>query len=201
MKRRNEWVLSHICGDDRVLNVGCVGGRPPFGHLKWLHGLIRKKAGYVVGVDNDKEGIRRLQKHGINVAYADAQEFALNSDKFDVIVAGELIEHLSNPGLFLDCSKENLEPDGKLILTTPNARHLGIAFSDRRSFEHIQLYSPSVLTGLLKRHEFKVIEVQFLYDDKTTFLGKIYENTLLRIFPQLAHNFGIIAILQNGGRS
>ena len=42
--------------------------------------------------------------------------------QFDVIVAGDVIEHVENQGLFLLNIKRHLREDGKFILTTPNAK-------------------------------------------------------------------------------
>jgi hypothetical protein len=39
---------------------------------------------------------------------------------FDVIVAGDIIEHLNNIGNFLHCLKRHMTPETDLILTTPN---------------------------------------------------------------------------------
>jgi hypothetical protein len=39
--------------------------------------------------------------------------------KFDTIVAGDIVEHLSNVGAFLNCAKAPLSPEGRLIITSP----------------------------------------------------------------------------------
>ena len=41
--------------------------------------------------------------------------------KFDVIVTGEILEHLPNQGLFLENAERHLKKKGVQILTTPNA--------------------------------------------------------------------------------
>ena len=90
--------------------------------------------------------------------------------KFDVIFAGEIIEHLSNPGLFLEKANKHLIKGGLLILTTPNA------FSLRRLFEmiifltnnpgvnnqHTFWFSPKVISELIKRYKFNIIKIQFV---------------------------------------
>jgi 2-polyprenyl-3-methyl-5-hydroxy-6-metoxy-1,4-benzoquinol methylase len=40
---------------------------------------------------------------------------------FDVVVAGDIIEHLSNPGLMLDGIRSRLATNGRVIISTPNA--------------------------------------------------------------------------------
>jgi SAM-dependent methyltransferase len=75
----------------------------------------------VAGIDYDAKivddlGVMKYE----DVHHANAESFRL-ARRFDTIVAGELLEHLSNPGMFLQRAKEHLVPGGKLILTTPYA--------------------------------------------------------------------------------
>lgn len=120
VKDRIEWIVEHIRGKD-VLDIGCVGESYTCGHSRWLHGILRKYARFVMGIDNNFDGVMRLREKGYNCVFANAENFSLPY-KFDVVVASEVIEHLCNPGLFLDCVKRHLRPNGYLILTTPNAR-------------------------------------------------------------------------------
>jgi SAM-dependent methyltransferase len=66
-----------------------------------------------------------MNKMGYNTFVADAQYFEFN-DRFDVIVGGEIIEHLENPGLFFESCRRHLNDDGCLIITTPNPRRLNM---------------------------------------------------------------------------
>ena len=74
---------------------------------------------HTLGVDIDKQGIEILQSQGYHVRHADVMTMNLNQS-FDAIIAGELIEHLPNPGLFLENMVRHLNPGGTLLLTTPN---------------------------------------------------------------------------------
>ena len=57
---------------------------------------------------------------GTTCVAADAEEFDLGRS-FEVVWAGEIIEHLSCAGGFLDAARRHLEPGGRLVITTPNA--------------------------------------------------------------------------------
>ena len=67
-----------------------------------------------------------MKKEGFNVEYCDvlSEEDVKNIKNrygtFDVIIAGELIEHLKNPGVFVEHCKSLLNNGGIFILTTPN---------------------------------------------------------------------------------
>jgi len=90
----------------RVLDIGCVGANG----LMELHRRIRRVAADCVGLD-------AASSPGVIVG--DAQNFDF-SDPFDLIVAGEIVEHLPNVRGFAESVLRNLKPAGRLILTTPN---------------------------------------------------------------------------------
>lgn len=72
-----------------------------------------------MGVDIDADGIDILKGKGFNVRHDNVITMDLEQ-KFDSIVAGELIEHLPNPGMFLENMARHLNPEGTLAITTPN---------------------------------------------------------------------------------
>lgn len=195
IKVRTYWILNY-CKGKSVLDVGCVGEKYPPTSPKSLHRMISKVSTFCIGIDTNREGIELMKKLGYNVIIADAENFKLPY-KFDRIVASEVIEHLSNPGLFLDCVKEHLKPSGLLILTTPNARslrHFLLNWSD--SFDHKLLFNLQTLVQLLLFKGFKIVEVQYLlYDDPNSypFLSRLYMKTFLKIFPKFANTLGVVA--------
>lgn len=132
-----------------------------------LHEALRDsgKADSVFGVDSDKEVVGELRERWSdpNLLVGDVEhlrEVDLN-ENFDVVVAGELIEHLNNPGLFLEGVRRYLGAESRLILTTPNA--LGLKFflhsligNERSHPDHSLLFSFSTMNTLLSRHGFVV---------------------------------------------
>lgn len=123
MRKRLEAVLRHT--DGKVLHVGCVGEYLWLDNLRhdiWIHGELVDQFGHenVVGIDAYEEGVEKLQEEGYDVHYANAESFDLD-ENFDTIVAPQMLHHLSNPGLALQCFKRHLKPDGKLVVAHPNA--------------------------------------------------------------------------------
>ncbi|MFD1585894.1 class I SAM-dependent methyltransferase [Halorientalis brevis] len=120
MNSRIPAILDRVSPEDVVLDVGCVQHSVENeNNENWLHKRLSDICREVVGIDVLEEDIRILQERGYTVKHQNAEQFGLDRD-FDVIVAGELIEHLANPGKFLDCARAHLKPDGRLLLTTPN---------------------------------------------------------------------------------
>ncbi len=79
----------------------------------------------MVGVDLDGESLALLREQlGIrNLVVGDAEhlETCDIQGRFDVVLCGDLVEHLTCPGLMLNGIKRFLVPKGTLIVSTPNS--------------------------------------------------------------------------------
>lgn len=108
----------------RVLDLGCVQHNPLFARSKgWLHKAVKEVALEVVGLDLDAKGVRRLHELGYgDIVVGDAQSFDLGRT-FEVIVAGDLIEHLHDVGGFLESCRRHMSREAKLLICTPNPWH------------------------------------------------------------------------------
>jgi SAM-dependent methyltransferase len=118
IERRTSQVMPLVNGP-RILHLGCAAHVPDPNDPTWLHGQLCKRFPDTVGVDLRQDLIEKLEAIGFrNLYVANAETFNLDR-QFDTIVAGDIIEHLSNPGSFLTQAKKHLAPGGKLIITTP----------------------------------------------------------------------------------
>ena len=140
-----------------------------------------------MGVDILAKEVKLLNELGFNVVCADVEQMELGR-KFDVIIAGELIEHLDNPGLFLQRVKSHLEEDGLLILTTPNPFALGNAFIPIKLLlggdysvnkEHKCWYCLKTLRQLLEKYGFKIIEQRTISRDRYLSVKRFVQTKLL----------------------
>src|SRR5437867_1621158 len=91
---------------------------------------------------------------------------ALGLEPADLVVAGEVIEHLDAPGPFLRAMRVLTRPDGRLVLTTPNAyRALNflapVSGSELVHPDHTAWHSPRTLRTLLERNGWDVAEVAY----------------------------------------
>jgi len=113
-------ILEYVDPGDAVLDIGCVQHDAENAKQEnWLHGALCSMVDDVTGIDILDEEIVKLQEQGYDVKCQSAETFEFDRE-FDTIVAGEVIEHMSNPGLFLDQAKRHLAPSGSVVLTTPN---------------------------------------------------------------------------------
>src|SRR5665648_4633 len=140
----------------RVLNIGCCGSDALVS--QWtVHRTIASAASYCVGVDMYEAGVEKMKADGENVFLADGESFDLDEKDFDLVVLGDIIEHVSNPGLVLDNSNRHLKDGGSIVVSTPTpfALPLMMRIIRRGSFhvnsEHVSWFDPITLTGLLAR--------------------------------------------------
>lgn len=205
--------LKKLCKGKKVLHLGCADY--PFtqdsidaGRL--LHFELDKITEELYGFDFDEKGLKILEENGAtNLYQADLENLdAVDLDKkFDVIVAGEMIEHLSNPGLFLKGIQRYMSEDTKLLITTINA-YMGMRFwiyglrGRGGSFEpvhqdHVAYYSYSTLNLIVERENLKVDEFMFynLGDEHRVHLPwhyKFCNDVCVKIAPHWAD--GVIAV-------
>ncbi len=104
----------------KILDVGCGKGNIAL-PLAFL--------GYrVTGVDYDAESIRQARQNaeelGISAVFHEGSLDRVRAQKFDVIIASEILEHQINPAVFLRDLSGLLAQDGILLLSVPNGKSL-----------------------------------------------------------------------------
>lgn len=147
---RGELLASLVGGPGmRVLDVGCRTGR-----------LTRYYAegNDIVGVDVDREALAvAAESLGIETVWADVDAGLPVADaSFDVVVAGEVLEHLSDPAAAVAEARRVLRPGGRFIGSVPNAFRLKSRVAYARGKypvdwdpTHLQLFTPEALRSLL----------------------------------------------------
>jgi SAM-dependent methyltransferase len=138
----------------------------------WLHARLAEVAAELVGLDSSEEGIARARELGHEAHMVDAQSAeavaALGLAPADVVIAGEIVEHLDAPGPFLRAMGELVGPDGLLVLTTPNAYRLlnflaPLTGSELVHPDHTAWHSPRTLRTLLERSGWRVEELAYYH--------------------------------------
>lgn len=160
--------------DKEVLDVGCVDHISSTEKIDfWLHKNIKKVAKDLTGLDIEEKEVKKLNKKGYNIIVGNAENFNINK-KFEVITSCELIEHLSNPSAFLESLKIHLKKNGEIILTTPNTFAIKYFFrnilfgKNIPNSQHVSYYDIYTLKQLFDRHNLKIIESYYFFDDKSS---------------------------------
>jgi SAM-dependent methyltransferase len=74
--------------------------------------------------DRDAEAIAALRDRGVDAVTAPAEDPPFTPGTFDAVFAGEIVEHVADPRAALRRWVELLRRGGRLVVTTPNRRHL-----------------------------------------------------------------------------
>jgi SAM-dependent methyltransferase len=173
---KSQFILD-LCKGRRVMDVGCVNHdiestRAP----DWRHRQVKKVASQLVGLDYAREAVNKLNKEGWEIQYADAQNFDLTAqypEKFDVILAADVIEHLPNPGAFLTCARKHLSPNGIVIIATPHAHSFAyfleiLCFGEERVNDtHTMTFSRKNMQVLLTSSGLYEKEFHWLIEDSS----------------------------------
>ena len=177
-----------------ILDVGCYDGS--------ISELILKKSdGEVYGIELNLSSCRLANLRGIECIQSDVDLiFPFRDETFDLIVAGEIVEHVYDPDLFVSELSRLLKPGGNLILTTPNLTSLGARVSlllGKRPFfiepritedsaGHLRYFTLDDLKELLADYNLKVTKIR----GSTLKLGPIHlgkiSSVLADIYPRLA---------------
>jgi SAM-dependent methyltransferase len=142
----------------RVLDVGCRYGALTKAYLE---------GNEVVGVDVDRDALEEAAKLGIETVWADAEEpLPFEDQSFDVVVCGEVLEHMRDAeGLVRELHRV-LRPGGTLVGSVPNSFRLKnrLRFLLGRAPEDdptlLRLFSPEDVRRLLR--DFEDVRLEFI---------------------------------------
>lgn len=166
--------IAQACVGRKVLDLGAVdetAWKSKRGRGSWLHEEIARVAREVDGVDRSElvppGGLLTAPNARIRPGdVADLERLICTPGETpEVVVAGELIEHLENPLQWLKRISEIRQLTGRvLILSTPNATAIhnfliGLARRESTHHDHLCILSYKTLTTLCKRAGFPDWEI------------------------------------------
>ncbi len=184
-----------------VLDLGCVDARTQLeGSAEridhkpnLLHRRICELNPTTIGIDIDPKGVEKLNSMGYRVRCEDVETMDLGQ-KFDAIVAGELIEHLENPGKWLRNMRRHMNSGGKIIISTPNPFYAGQTWKIWRygkpmvHEDHMGWQDPTTLSQLLRRTGFEPFAGYWVQPHPA--IAKTWKRLMRKYF---SHTFMIIA--------
>ena len=181
-----------LVGTDRtILDVGCLDGT--------VGELLLRRGNVVYGIDAVAPAVETAVRRGIQARVGNLEERLDFPDAmFDVVFAGEVLEHIfAVEGLLTEIHRV-LKPGGHLVATTPNLAALGrrllllanrnphieISFADNTAAGHIRYFIRGTLFDLLRKQGFRVTDYT---SDVVNFdsSGRIRSLWLARLFPTL----------------
>jgi SAM-dependent methyltransferase len=158
--------------DKRVLDLGCRSGALTRHFLE---------GNEVVGIDVDAAALARAAELGVEPVQANVEDpLPFDDASFDVVVAGELFEHLRFPDALVTEIRRVLRPGGALVGSVPNAFRLQsrLRFLRGRPPEddptHLRMFSPAAVRELLSGFD----------DVRLEFVGGRYARLNARLFAR-----------------
>jgi 2-polyprenyl-3-methyl-5-hydroxy-6-metoxy-1,4-benzoquinol methylase len=157
-RSRIRWLSKFITRGD-VLDIGCAGGE--FIYVANENGFNAS------GFDISENAVQFFNDTATTEIYTKSLEKLITKDiRFDILALWEVIEHVIDPGGFLEQCKQLLNPNGYIALSTPNQRnyHAIIHGDNWKGYidgpEHLHFFNPGTLSSLLVKHDFKIMAIR-----------------------------------------
>jgi 2-polyprenyl-3-methyl-5-hydroxy-6-metoxy-1,4-benzoquinol methylase len=162
----HEKLLAQVDGGGRVLDVGCSTG--------YLSRRLVERGSSVVGLELDEQAAAEARRFCEEVLTGDVEtmELPFGPGSFDAVMCADLIEHLRDPGAFLERVRPLIKPGGRLVLTTPNVANWTIRlallvgrfdYTERGILDrtHTHLFTRRSLIRCLEGAGYRVEELDF----------------------------------------
>jgi cyclopropane fatty-acyl-phospholipid synthase-like methyltransferase len=157
---RLDWLLGHVPRPTRLLEIGSGGGF--FVEAATAAGIDAE------GVEPAPDGASYAQRTlGVRVA-ATAFEEAELAGGYDVVCGFHVLEHVQDPGAFLEKARGLLVPGGRLALEVPNiassrSRREGSSWAQLQPQYHVSHFAPDTLSRLVESRGYEVVVLDTVF--------------------------------------
>jgi methionine biosynthesis protein MetW len=200
--------ISWVAPGSRVLEVGCSSG--------YLGRALIDKGCHVTGLEIDPEAAREARENGLIVkegSVEDASFRASIAERYDFVLATDVLEHLREPAPVLENFKRWLGPGGQAIISVPNIASWSMReqLFFRGDFEyqetgildrtHVHFFTWETLHKLLDRQEWTIAETmvaEWQLPVLSTALVKWPGNVRAFWDKKRAQSDGVVASVQGG---
>ena len=172
----------------KILDIGCRDGKLTSNYLQ---------ENEIIGIDIDQEALQRIRSNlNIEAHWHDLNQapLAFDANSFDVVVAGEILEHLISPQFVAKEALRVLKPGGLFIGSVPNSFHwrARLAFVKGYSIEdatHLQLFSYQRIQTLLTNFSnFEILTIGGIGGRRIPVLPTTVSTKLVNRFPSIFAN-------------
>jgi ubiquinone/menaquinone biosynthesis C-methylase UbiE len=159
-ERRRSFLLGQVRGGARALDLGCGAGDFTF--------ALADAGVDAVGADVADAALARARARHPELQFVRVPfdgPLPFDDCSFELVWAGEVIEHVADTAVWLSEVRRVLTPRGRLLVTTPAHGRLRILVSGVEPFseplgDHLHLYTRRSLTTLLKEFGFGSVTVR-----------------------------------------
>ncbi|MFT4580222.1 MAG: 2-polyprenyl-3-methyl-5-hydroxy-6-metoxy-1,4-benzoquinol methylase [Nitrospinales bacterium] len=162
-EKRSQLFKKWMGKNKKVLDMGCRDG------ILTRHFIEQNE---VTGLDIDKQALEACrEKLNIETKWADfSLQIPIPTSSFDVVVAGEVIEHLPYPEITIAEISRILKPEGLFIGSVPNSYHIKnrLRVLKGRLIDYDQTHLRAYNVMLLRQY----LEKEFIIEELTSCRGK-----------------------------
>ncbi len=135
----------------RILDIGCGAGLffdalEPFGHVE--------------GIEADPAVVEQSGRWRHRIHDGELETFSADQ-KFDLILALDVVEHVRSPETLLRHAAMFLAPDGRMLITTPAFDWLWT--SHDRLNQHVKRYTAGEMRTLVRKGGLEPIQSRYLF--------------------------------------
>jgi 2-polyprenyl-3-methyl-5-hydroxy-6-metoxy-1,4-benzoquinol methylase len=157
-----DWIFAQA-PDQAILDIGAIGHdlantqRP-----EWKFRRLQTLAKRAVGVDILEAECKAVLAQGFDIRCVDATSDTDLGERFDLIIAGDVIEHVNDPVALLSFCGRHLNEGGRILVATPNPHYIRITRKAMtngtviENLEHIAWFSPFQALELARRSHLKM---------------------------------------------
>jgi 2-polyprenyl-3-methyl-5-hydroxy-6-metoxy-1,4-benzoquinol methylase len=180
-----------------VLDIGCSKG--------FLGKKLKEKGCIITGIDSNKEDLIEARKYYDKTLLLDINKENI-SGKYDIIILGDVIEHLSEPERILKNIKKNLNENGYLLISVPNIVNIyarlkilfgNFDYGEKGIFDktHLRFFTLKSFKSLINNSGYSIIRVEFspipiylVFPNASEYLLKQINslfNIITKLYPKL----------------
>ncbi|SVE09532.1 uncharacterized protein METZ01_LOCUS462386, partial [marine metagenome] len=145
-----------------LLDVGSGLGVFPYG--------MQKGKWQCTAIDPDPRAIEHIRSLGIDAQLSDFMDFT-SKKMYSLITFNKVLEHVINPEIMLQKSKEFLSPDGLVYIEVPDGEMAETEGPEREEFfvDHHHIFSATSLSIMANISGFTVLQISRLQEPSSKF--------------------------------
>jgi len=179
-------LLEQLLTGKTVLHFGCCDHENLIEEKVANHSHLQVKLADIthkcIGLDNNEDGIKKLQSLQIeNCYYYDlfvTENAEIETESYDYILLGEILEHISDPVAFLSMIRSKFKNAKKIIITVPNAFSSTNFYNIKRGVEEINTdhkywFTPYTVAKVATEAGFQFESLYFVDRSKISIFDKV----------------------------
>lgn len=193
LSKSQEKIIDLVGSSKKVLELGCSSG--------YMSKLLKENNCQVDGLEIDRKSAEQAKKYlnKLFIGSLDEEMFLKKiKEKYDVIVAADVLEHTKNPEVVLKSLRKNLKEEGRFIISLPNIacwqmrKNLFLkgdfSYQDSGILDktHLRFYTFFTIQELVKKSQLKVTDIF------SAILSFPFKNSLAKISPAFSQKIGNI---------